>query len=93
MPPFTPRDDYRRTLETALEQVGRFKPDLVLVSAGFDAYVHDPIAQETLQAEDFYWLGRRIRELGIPTASLLEGGYSQDLPDLVYLYLLGLSGK
>jgi acetoin utilization deacetylase AcuC-like enzyme len=91
--PYTPRAEYRQTLETAFEAVQQFNPDVLLVSAGFDAYVHDPIAQETLEVEDFHWLGELIRKYGRPTASLLEGGYSNELPELVLAYLKGLAGK
>jgi acetoin utilization deacetylase AcuC-like enzyme len=91
--PFTPREDYRRALGRALDGLKKFQPDLVAVSAGFDAYVHDPIANETLEAEDFHWLGESLRNLGVPVFSLLEGGYSNDLPELILAYLKGLAGK
>ena len=70
-----------------------FSPGLIAVSAGFDAYAHDPLAQGTLLAEDFYWLGRELRELKTPFFSLLEGGYSRDLPELVLAYLKGSEGR
>ena len=79
-------------LSSALESVKQFKPDLLAVSAGFDAYHRDPLAEGTLEAEDFFWLGQRIRELGVPTFSILEGGYSRDLPDLILAYLKGIEG-
>jgi acetoin utilization deacetylase AcuC-like enzyme len=63
------------------------------VSAGFDCYARDPLAQETLEAEDFFWLGDCLRQLGIPLFSLLEGGYSNDLPDLILAYLKGITGQ
>jgi acetoin utilization deacetylase AcuC-like enzyme len=91
--PQTPRTDYRRVLQSALDHLKSFKPDLVAVSAGFDAYSDDPLAEETLEAEDFYWLGQSFRKLSIPVFSLLEGGYSDDLPDLIFAYLKGLEGK
>ena len=91
--PFTPRGEHRQVLRKALDELKRFKPDLVAVSAGFDAYARDPLAQETLEAEDFHWLGKSFRELGIPVFSTLEGGYSKDLPDLILAYLKGLEGK
>lgn len=91
--PSTPRQEYRRVLEQALEDLKRFKPELVGVSAGFDAYVHDPIANETLEVEDFHWLGESLRKLNIPVFSVLEGGYSLDLPELIFAYLKGLAGK
>jgi acetoin utilization deacetylase AcuC-like enzyme len=90
--PRTPRAAYRKVLERALDELRKFKPELVAVSAGFDAYAHDPIAQETLEAEDFHWLGGELNRLGVPMFSLLEGGYSSDLPELVFAYLKGLNG-
>jgi acetoin utilization deacetylase AcuC-like enzyme len=93
VPPQTPRGEYRHILASALEHLQSLKPDLVAVSAGFDCYARDPLAQETLEVEDFYWLGQSLRNLGVPLFSLLEGGYSHDLPDLVLAYLKGLDGK
>jgi acetoin utilization deacetylase AcuC-like enzyme len=90
--PATPREEYRKILTQALDGVKKFNPDLVAVSAGFDAYARDPLAQETLEAEDFHWLGGEIRKLGVKTFSVLEGGYSADLPELILAYLRGLAG-
>jgi acetoin utilization deacetylase AcuC-like enzyme len=92
VPPQTARMEYRHILSSALENLQNFKPDLVAVSAGFDCYAHDPLAQETLEVEDFYWLGQSLRELGVPVFSLLEGGYSNDLPELIFAYLNGIEG-
>ena len=92
VPPKTPREEYRKVLAKALDDLKNQKPTLVAVSAGFDAYARDPIAQETLEAEDFYWLGKSLRALGIPVFSSLEGGYSNDLPDLILEYLKGMEG-
>jgi acetoin utilization deacetylase AcuC-like enzyme len=93
VPPQTPRAEYRKILMSAFDQLKRFKPDLVAVSAGFDAYARDPLAQETLEVDDYYWLGESVSSLGVPSFSLLEGGYSNDLPELIFAYLRGLSGK
>jgi acetoin utilization deacetylase AcuC-like enzyme len=93
VPPQTPRTEYRHVLSSALENLQAFKPDLVAISAGFDCYTHDPLAQETLELEDFYWLGQSFRQLGVPVFSLLEGGYSNELPDLILAYLRGIDGK
>ncbi|HYT61391.1 MAG TPA: histone deacetylase [Haliangiales bacterium] len=90
--PETPREDYRKVLKRALDELKNARPALVAVSAGFDAYARDPIAQETLEAEDFQWLGQSIRDLGIPAFSVLEGGYSRDLPELILAYLKGIEG-
>lgn len=91
--PRTPRAEWRAVFERALEKVRAAKPAVVGVSAGFDAYVRDPLANGTLEREDFLWLGLQLRALKVPVFSILEGGYSLDLPDLVYHYLLGLEGK
>jgi acetoin utilization deacetylase AcuC-like enzyme len=88
--PGTQRAEYREVLGRALKQLETFKPDLVAVSAGFDAYARDPLAQETLEAEDYHWLGASFRNLGVPVFSLLEGGYSDDLPELIFAYLRGI---
>jgi len=93
VPPETPRGEYRRVLASAFEHLESLHPEIVAVSAGFDCYARDPLAQETLEAEDFYWLGQRFRNLGVPVFSLLEGGYSHDLPDLIIAYLKGIDGK
>jgi acetoin utilization deacetylase AcuC-like enzyme len=91
--PGAPRLTYRAKLAHALDDLRSFRPDLIAVSAGFDAYVHDPLANGTLLAEDFHWIGESLRQLGVPFFSLLEGGYSQDLPELISAYLKGVAGK
>ena len=63
------------------------------MSAGFDAYARDPLAQGALVLEDFHWLGQTLRKLNAPLFSLLEGGYSRDLPELIFAYLKGVEGK
>lgn len=93
VPPQTPRSEYRHILSSAFEHLQSLKPDLVAVSAGFDCYARDPLAQETLETEDFYWLGQLIRGIGAPIFSLLEGGYSSDLPELILAYLKGIDGR
>ena len=91
--PSAPRETYRATLARALNDLKNFQPELLAVSAGFDAYTRDPLADGTLLAEDFHWLGKELRALKIPFFSLLEGGYSRDLPELIFAYLKGVDGK
>jgi acetoin utilization deacetylase AcuC-like enzyme len=91
--PSFPRQEYRATLTAAFESLKKFRPDLVAVSAGFDAYSGDPLASETLEAEDYHWLGETIRKLQVPAISILEGGYSAELPNLIFAYLRGLDGR
>jgi acetoin utilization deacetylase AcuC-like enzyme len=93
VPPRLPREEYRKVISRALDELTKFKPDLIGVSAGFDCYARDPLAQETLEAEDFQWIGEQLRKTNIPVFSVLEGGYSSDLPELIFAYLRGLAGK
>ena len=92
VPPGIPRGEYRGRFEEALAELQQWKPDLVAVSAGFDAYRGDPLSEESLEIEDFHWLGQSIRNLQIPSFHVLEGGYSLDLPELILAYLKGLEG-
>jgi acetoin utilization deacetylase AcuC-like enzyme len=85
--PHTPRPQHMAALHAAWEAVLAFRPELVLVSAGFDAYEHDPITEMTLQTEDFASLGTWLRESRLPAAAILEGGYSRDLPVLIDSFL------
>lgn len=85
--PHTPRALHMNALARSWAAVQAFKPDLVLVSAGFDAYVRDPLTAMTLEAGDFAELGRWLRQAGQPAAALLEGGYSADLPLLIDAFL------
>jgi acetoin utilization deacetylase AcuC-like enzyme len=87
------RETYRAALARALDDLKHFRPDLVAVSAGFDAYVRDPLVEGVLVLDDFHWLGQSLRALGVPMFSLLEGGYSHDLPELILAYLKGVEGK
>jgi len=91
VPPDTPNDGWRKTASTALADLKKFNPDLLCVSAGFDAYKRDPLCQQQLEAEDFTWIARQLRQLNKPQANLLEGGYSSDLPKLILAYLKGLA--
>jgi acetoin utilization deacetylase AcuC-like enzyme len=93
LPGGTPRNTWRRTLETAWQRLLASQPRLIGISAGFDAYTKDPLANGTLEREDFHLLGQWARASGIPTFVILEGGYSLDLPDLVLHFLLGWEGK
>jgi len=91
--PNTPRLMYRAKLAQALDDLRSYRPELIAVSAGFDAYVNDPLAESPLLPEDFHWLGESLRALNVPCFSVLEGGYSEDLPELILAYLKGTAGK
>jgi len=92
VPPHAPRLAHMQALRESLDEVVDFKPDLVLVSAGFDAYAGDPITEMTLEREDFENLGKWLGESGLPAAAVLEGGYSAELPRLVASFLSAWAG-
>jgi acetoin utilization deacetylase AcuC-like enzyme len=85
--PLTPRADHVQEVRRALDQLLAFKPDLLLVSAGFDGYAGDPITEMTLELEDFATFGEWLRETSISSGAILEGGYSNDLPELIDAFL------
>src|SRR4029077_1248460 len=85
--PFTPRTELADVANRALEKLTAFKPDLLLVSAGFDAYARDPLLQMTLEREDFAKFGGWLSNIDVPVAVVLEGGYSDDLPELIDAFL------
>ena len=85
--PFTPRQEHVEVCRRALDNLLAFKPSLILVSAGFDAYARDPLVQMTLETEDFATFGEWLRKIDIPVGAILEGGYSDELPELIDAFL------
>jgi acetoin utilization deacetylase AcuC-like enzyme len=83
-------------VERLLPAAAAFAPQLLLVSAGFDAHRLDPLAQMRAEADDYRWLGREVAALAGRCAqgrvvSLLEGGYSLEaLRDCSVAYVSGL---
>ena len=91
--PLTPRAQHVSEVRRALDQLVEFAPDLLLVSAGFDAYAGDPITEMTLAPEDFAMFGQWLRDANIPSGAILEGGYSEELPELIDAFLMGWIGR
>ena len=80
--------------ELILPRIAAFRPDLVIVSAGFDAHRRDPLGQVELDEADFAWATRRVMDLtGGRLVSLLEGGYDlQGLGRSVAAHVAALMG-
>jgi acetoin utilization deacetylase AcuC-like enzyme len=75
-PPGLDPNEYVRDLDAAVEQAtDGWQPDLLIISAGFDAMAGDPLAGFTLEPEHYAIWTNRWRALGAPIASVLEGGY------------------
>ncbi len=90
--PFTPRAGIVDIARRSLNRLLGFEPDLLLVSAGFDAYARDPLLQLTLEREDFATFGEWLKQIDIPVAVVLEGGYGNDLPELIDAFLTAWNG-
>ena len=80
VPPNAARERWRAGFETLLPHVDAFAPDLILISAGFDAHRRDPLAHQLLEGEDFAWATRAVLEVARTrcrgrVVSSLEGGY------------------
>jgi acetoin utilization deacetylase AcuC-like enzyme len=73
--------EFREAMETTiLPRLREFRPDLVLISAGFDAHMRDPLANLNFTDADFAWATRKLMEIADANASgrvvsVLEGGY------------------
>jgi acetoin utilization deacetylase AcuC-like enzyme len=85
--------EYEAAFRDLVEPVVRaFDPELVLVSAGFDAHVDDPLAGMEVSEAGFRELARRSAQLGPRVAAVLEGGYNlATLPRLVDAALEGFA--
>ena len=74
-------DAFREAFETViLPRLREFKPDILLISAGFDAHTRDPLANLNLVEADFTWVTQKLMEIADQSAqgrivSMLEGGY------------------
>ena len=80
LPAGTTSEEYLNAYEYVLKKIKEFKPEFILLSAGFDAHKDDPLAQFQLESKDFYEITKRTLELSKlhcngKVVSILEGGY------------------
>jgi acetoin utilization deacetylase AcuC-like enzyme len=100
--PLAPEDGsakFRAAFENLLlPELTKFSPELIIISAGFDAHFRDPLASLNLKAEDFGWVTKKLMDLADQTAggrvvSVLEGGYDlQGLQESVAAHVNALMG-
>src|SRR5271166_3724231 len=91
IPPHSDPEEHASTVHGALDELLDFRPSILLVSAGFDAFAEDPLTEMTLQQKHFADFGRQLKATGLPAAGALEGGYSTELPILVETFLAAWS--
>jgi acetoin utilization deacetylase AcuC-like enzyme len=100
--PLRPEDGsvkFRAAFENViLPQLQKFSPELIIISAGFDAHHRDPLAAINLKGEDFGWVTRKLMDVADASAggrivSVLEGGYDlQGLKESVAEHVTALMG-
>ncbi|MDC0205563.1 histone deacetylase family protein [Pelagibacteraceae bacterium] len=76
----TQSHEFLNAYDSIFKKLKKFKPEFILLSAGFDAHKDDPLAQINLESKDYYTLTKRIMALseelcGEKIVSILEGGY------------------
>jgi acetoin utilization deacetylase AcuC-like enzyme len=83
--------------EKILNPINKFKPEIILISAGFDAHTRDPLANINLESNDFYEITKKIVDLSNVHSkgriiSFLEGGYDLiALSESIKAHLMGLN--
>lgn len=100
VPAGIPADEYKALFKNALATIEKqFKPDLIIISAGFDARKNDPLANLLLLEEDFYELTEDVMAFAEKNCegrliSLLEGGYKLDtLGESILAHVKALMGQ
>lgn len=78
-------------LDKAIAAAREFKPDVVAVSAGFDAYTKDRLLQLNFTKKAYYECGLRLRRAFPKIFAVLEGGYHQDLKECIQAFVDGVN--
>lgn len=78
MPHGSSEDDFFAKVEDAMAAIKLFQPDALILTLGFDIYKDDPQAKVSVTSEGFCKLGAQMRQLGLPTLVVQEGGYDLD---------------
>lgn len=86
--PGTSEKEYLEKLDYVLPLYKKFKPDLVILILGVDAYKEDPLANINLEVESYQKIGKRFKKFS-KLAVLCAGGYSQQIPNLWLSFLKG----
>ena len=93
---FTPgssEEDFFAKLDEAVAAIRLYQPDVLILTLGFDIYKNDPQAKVSVTSEGFCRLSTHLRQLGLPTLVVQEGGYDLDaLSENVQQFFKGLEG-
>lgn len=93
LPPGSGDDIFLDAVNSILPLAEQFEPDVVAISAGFDAHRFDLLLELRVTAGTFYQIGRILKERFSRLFAVLEGGYNvEELPPCVYNFLAGING-
>lgn len=76
LPRHTDYAAWSQALDQAIARIRAYRPELLIVSLGVDTFEKDPISFFKLKSEEFIDCGRRLKQIGLPTTFLMEGGYA-----------------
>ena len=94
LPPMSGDDIFMDSVRSILPLVEQFQPDVLAVSAGFDAHLYDPLLQLRLSSTSFFNVGVLLKSAFPNMFAALEGGYNiEELPRCVYNFIAGVEGK
>jgi acetoin utilization deacetylase AcuC-like enzyme len=95
LPPHTAGPEFLAAVDRALDQLRGFDPQLLAISAGFDAYLGDPITSMGVEIDDYREIGRSIARFThrptelLPSFAVLEGGYANEMDRCVEAFVTG----
>lgn len=92
LPPGSGDDVFHELLNNIIDLAKKYTPEAVVVSAGFDAFANDGLADLNLTEKSYYSLGLLVKELNTPTVVILEGGYGAGLQRGAVAFAKGLMG-
>ncbi|MEM4718123.1 MAG: histone deacetylase family protein [Desulfurococcaceae archaeon] len=90
LPPGTGDDLFKAIIDNLPKILEKYSPEALVISAGFDGFVNDGLADLNLTEKSYYELGSLIETLDIPTITVLEGGYSIGLTKGIVAFIKGL---
>ncbi|MDU9047484.1 MAG: histone deacetylase family protein [Candidatus Electrothrix sp. Rat3] len=91
LPKDTSLEQYSAAVDRIIEKIRAFNPAYLIIAAGFDTHIDDPIGGFQLLTEDYIAIGQQFKSLEIPTLVCQEGGYNvENLGNCVKNFLAGL---
>lgn len=94
LPPQSGDDIFMDAVNTCMQVMEQYRPDVVAVSAGFDAHLHDLLLDLRVTESSFFKIGQMLKERSSNIFATLEGGYNVEvLPKCVHNFMAGINGE